>query len=83
MSHTFSSYFFFCYLDSTSFAYDTFVSYSFVFATVAFIIFDRSEDTFAEESVFFGFISSVVDSFGFENFSAGEVHYFVGRGEFD
>ncbi len=70
MSHSLTPYFLFSNLDSAAVAYYSLVSYPFVFSAVAFVILDRSEDPFAEESVTLGFVGPVVDCLRFQHLAA-------------
>lgn len=61
------------------FADDAFIADPFIFAAMAFPVLGRSEDLFAEKSVFFGFLRAVVDRFGFGDFAVGPFSYLFGR----
>ena len=56
VSHTFAAYFFLRYLYTAAVADDAFVTNTFVLAAVAFIVFYRTKNTFAEQTVAFGFV---------------------------
>ena len=70
MSHTFTAYFLFGYFNTATVANNSFVTDSFVFSAMAFIILYRSENPFAKQTVTFGFIGPVIDGFGFQHFTA-------------
>ena len=56
VSHTFAAYFFLRYLYTAAVADDAFVTNTFVLSAVAFIVFYRTKNTFAEQTVAFGFV---------------------------
>jgi len=61
MTHTFSSNAGLCYFNAASVADNTFIADFLVFTTVAFPVFTRSENLFAEQTVAFRLKSSVVN----------------------
>ena len=65
MSHSFSTNFLASYFHSASIAYNSAISYSFVFSTMTFIILYRTKYLFTEKTVFFGFIRPVLIVSGF------------------
>ena len=71
VTHTFTTNLCFCNFYATLFANNTLVADAFVLTAVAFPVFDRSKNLFAEKTVFFWFLCAVVDSFGFFNFAVG------------
>ena len=80
---TFTTYFLLGYLDTASFADTALVTDTLVFAAVALIVLDRTEDTLAEQTVAFGLVGTVVDRLGFENLTIGVVENLVGRCQSD
>jgi len=62
---TFASYFLFSYFYAASIAYDSFVTDSFVFSAMAFVIFYWTKNAFAEQSVAFRFVGSILMVSGF------------------
>ncbi len=56
-------------LYATFFANNPFVFHALILTAKTFVIFYRTEDTGTEETVFFGFESTIVDRFGLFNFT--------------
>ena len=83
MSHAFATHFFLGYLNTTTVANDSFVTDTFVFTAVTLIILNRSEDSFAEQTIAFRFISPVIYRFRFQNFSVRTFKNFFRRGQTD
>ena len=73
MAHPFTSHFSFGNFNTALVAYDAFVSYSFIFSAMTFPVFCRSEDSFAEKTVFFRFECPVINCFGFRNLAVRPV----------
>ena len=67
MPHPFSSYFCFCYFNTTVFTDDALMANTLVFTTVTLPVFGWSEDFFTEKTFFFRFQGSVINGFGFFN----------------
>ena len=70
VSHTFTANLLFGNLYAASVANDAFVPDAFVFTAMTFVIFYRTENTFAEQSVSLRLICTVVDGFRFQDFPA-------------
>lgn len=64
VSHAFSSDLGLCNFDAAAVADDAFVLYPFIFTAIAFPVFLRSENPFAEETAFFRLETSVIDRLG-------------------
>ena len=79
MTHTFSTNAGFGYFHTTAVADNTFITDFLIFTTVALPVLARSENTLAEESVFFRFQCSVVNGFRFFYFSMGPLSDFLRR----
>ena len=62
MPHSHSSFTRRCHFYSTLFTYDTFVSWSFIFSTATFIIFNWPKDWFTKKSSLLWFSRSIVYS---------------------
>ena len=63
MSHTFATYFLFSNFYTTTVADNTFITDAFIFTAMAFVVFDRAEDTLAEQTVTLRFVCTIVDGF--------------------
>ncbi len=83
VAHAFAADFFLSNLDAAAVADDAFVADAFVFTAVAFIVFDRAENTFAEEAIALRFVSSVVNGLGLKDFAARLFKNLLGRSESD
>ena len=83
VTHTFATHLFLGDFNTTTVADDSFVTDAFVFSTVTLIVLDGTENAFAEKTVAFGFICTVVDGLGFENLAAGFFEDFLGRCQSD
>ena len=70
MSHSLTADFLFSDLNTAAVAHNPLVSYPFIFSAVAFVILNRSEDPFAEESVTLWLVGPVVDCLRFQNLAA-------------
>jgi hypothetical protein len=77
MPHPFTADFLLGDFDSTAVANDATVADTFVFATMTFVIFYRSENSFTKKTVTFGFVGSVVNGLRFKNFSVRAFKYFL------
>jgi hypothetical protein len=78
MSHALTPDLFFGNLNTTAVANDPLVTYSLVFAAMALIVFDRSENPLTEKAVAFGLVSPVIDRFGFQYLTTGTLKDFLG-----
>ena len=58
---------------------NAFISDSLIFTAMAFPVLGRSENPLAEQTVFFGFLSSVIDGFGLGDFAVRPGPDFFGR----
>ena len=65
VSHTLAAHFLLSNLDTATVADDAFISDTLVLTAVALVIFNGAEDAFAEQTVAFWFVSTVVDCLGF------------------
>ena len=81
MSHTFPTNGCLRNLYAASVADNTLITDFLVFSTVTFPVFARSENSFAEQTVFFRFQGSVVNGFRFLYFTAGPFSDFFRRGQ--
>ena len=79
MSGAFASYFFLGNFHAATVADDTFITDTFVLTAMAFVILNRAEDTFAEQSIAFGFVSTIVYCFRFKHLSVGSLEDFLRR----
>ena len=80
VSHAFATPFFGNDFNAALFAGDTLIADLFVFATVAFVIFDRTKNLLAEQTAHFGFLRSVVNGFGLGYLAVRPFSYLFGRG---
>ena len=71
MSHSFTTYFLFSHLYSTTVTNNPFVTDPFVFTAMALIILYRSENPFTKQPVPFWFISTVVNCFRLQYLTTG------------
>ena len=69
MSHTLTTYFFLCNFNTTSITNDSFITDSFVFTTVTFIIFNRTENSLTKQTISFWFVCSVINRFRLKYFT--------------
>jgi hypothetical protein len=70
MTHPFTTNLFLCNLNTTTVAYNPFISDPFVFTAMTLIIFYRPEDPFAEKTITFRLIGAVVYCLRFQNLAA-------------
>jgi len=63
VTHAFTTHFLLSYLNTASVADDAFVADAFVLTAVAFVVFNGTEDAFAEQTVTFGFVGTIIDGF--------------------
>jgi hypothetical protein len=61
--HAFATHFLLCYFNTAAVANNTFVTNTFVFTTVTFVVLYRTEDSFAEKSIALRLVCPVVDGF--------------------
>ena len=83
MTHTFTSDLSLSNLNSASITYYAFISYSFIFTTMTLPVLCRSENSFTEKTVPFGFKCSVVYRFRFFYFTMTPFTYFLRRSQAD
>ena len=69
MAHAFTANFLLCYFHTATVAHDTFVTDTLVFSAGTFVILYRSEDPFAEQTITFRFVRTVVDCFRLQYFT--------------
>ena len=77
--HSFTAHFGTRDFHSALFTYVTFIFYSLILTAMTLPILHRPEDLFAEKTVFFGFLGTVVDRFGFGYFPVRPLSNFFGR----
>ena len=70
VSHTLTAYLLLCNFNTATVADDAFVADAFVLAAVALIVFYRTEDAFAEQTVTLRLVSTVVDCFRLQHLAA-------------
>ena len=63
MSHPFATYFLFRNLNTTTVADNAFITNTFVFTAMAFIVFYRTEYTFTKQTVTLRLVCTIVDGF--------------------
>ena len=83
VSHTLTTYFLLGHFHTTTVADNALVTDTLVLSAMAFIVFHRTEDTFAEQTVAFRFISTVVNGFRFQHLAARILKDFFGRSQTD
>lgn len=81
MPHTLTAYFLFRNFYTTTITNNALVTYTFIFSTMTFIIFYRSEYTFTEQTVPLRFICTVIDGFWFQDFTARPFKNFFRRSQ--
>jgi hypothetical protein len=64
VTHTITKYFFLGDLNTAAVANDAFVPNTFVFTAMALIIFNRTKNTLAKQTITLGFVGTVIDGFG-------------------
>ena len=79
MSHTLAAHFGARHFHAAFFADNSLVTDPLIFSAVAFPVFGRSENLFAEKSVPFGFLRAVIDRLGLGNFAVRPFPDFFGR----
>ena len=80
---TFTTNFLFSHFHTASVADNTFITDTFVLTAMALIVLNRSEDTFAEQTVTFRLISTVVDGLRFQHFTVRVLQNFFRRCQSD
>ena len=78
VTHSFPSDLCAGHFDTALFAGNALVTDTFIFTAMAFPVLHRSEDAFAEKTVFFGFLGSVIYSFGLGYLALGKFPDFFG-----
>ena len=81
MSHPLAAHFLFGHLDAATVADDALVTDPFVFAAMALVVFDRTENPLAEKTVALGL--TIVYCLGLQHFSARVFQNLLGRGQTD
>ena len=71
MAHAFTADLLLCDFDTTAVTNDTLVADALVFPAMTFIILNRSENPFAEQTVTLWFIGPVINGFGLQDFTTG------------
>src|SRR5690606_1890755 len=61
--HTLATYFLFSYFYPTTVANNTLITNTLVFTAIAFVIFYRAKYFFAKQTISFGFVCTIIDSF--------------------
>src|SRR5688572_22770323 len=67
VTHTLTTHFLFSNLNTATVTNDTLVTDTFVFSVVTLIIFNRSDNTLAEQTITFRFVGTIVNGFRFKN----------------
>ena len=83
VAHAFASHFLFGNFYTTSVADNALVADAFVFSAMAFVVFDRTKNALAEETVALGLVCAVVYCLGFENLTARLFENLLGRSKPD
>ena len=83
MTHAFTSYPCPCYLNAAAVAYFSLEAYLLEFTAVTFPVLGRSEDFFAEKTVFFGLLGTVSDGLGLGHLAVRPFSYLIGRSKTD
>ena len=81
VSHTLATYLLFRNFNATTVADNTLVTNTLVFTAMALVILRRTEDALAEKTIALGLVGTIVDGFGFQNFTIGIALDFLGRGQ--
>ena len=69
VSHTFTTNFLLGNFHTTTIADNAFITDSFIFTAMAFIILNRTKNTFAKQTITFRLVGTIVDRFWFEHFA--------------
>jgi hypothetical protein len=83
VSQSLSSHLLLGHLYSTAVADNSLITDTFILTTVTFVILYRSENPFAEKTVPFWFVCSIVNRFWLQYFSSGGFQNFLRRSEAD
>ena len=67
VTRTFTTHFLFSYFYTTTVADNTFITDTFVFTAMTFVVTTRTENALAEQTIAFRFVCTIVDSFRFQN----------------
>ena len=78
VAHTLATHFLFGNFYPATIAHDAFVANTFVLAAITFVIFGWTKNLFAEQPIAFGFVRTVVDGFGFEDFPVTAIQNRIG-----
>ena len=70
VAHPLTTHFLLGNFDITSIADDTAITNAFIFTTIALIVLSRTEDLFAEKTIFLRLVGPIVNRFRFEDLSA-------------
>ena len=79
VTHTLAAHLFLGDLDLTAVARDALVADALVFAAMALVVLDGTEDALAEKAVALGLVGAVVDGLGFQHFAARLLENLLGR----
>ena len=69
------------HLYTTTVADDTLVADALVLTAMALVVLRRTKDALAEKTIALGLVGTIVDGFGFQNFTIGIALDFLGRGQ--
>ena len=83
VTHALTTYFLLRNFYTTTVTHDAFVANTFVLAAIAFIILYWAKYFFAKQTITFGFVSTIVNRFGFQYFAIRTVEYRIGRCQAD
>ncbi len=83
MPHAFPAHLLLCYFHTATVADNPFITNSFIFSAGTFVVFYGTENAFAEQTIPFRLIGSVVDGFRLQNLSIRSFQNGIGRSKPD
>src|SRR5687767_2796364 len=83
MAHAFTTYFLFRYLHTAAVANDSFITNTFVLTAGTLIILNRTKNPFAEQTISFRLVSTIVNGFRLKHLSVRPFQDAVGRSQSD
>ena len=73
MTHPLTTHLFLGYFNTTTVTYDSLITDPLIFTTMTLVIFYRTKNPFAEQTISFRLISPIVDGFRLEDFPTGSL----------
>src|ERR1700712_502028 len=69
VTHSFATNFLLSYFNTAAVAHDTFITDTLVLSASTFVILYRSKNSFAEQTITFWFVGTIVNRFGLQHFT--------------